>query len=81
MSLVAKTEGGNSNFVPVPTGMHLARCYRIIDLGTQESTYMGNVKQLHKLDLANYIHHSDYKKAGIVLPHANHIRVACPLEG
>ena len=40
-----------------------------------------NVKQFHKLDLAKYIHHSDYRKAGIVLPQANHIRVACPLEG
>jgi SNF2 family DNA or RNA helicase len=40
-----------------------------------------NVKNFHKLDLSIYIHHSDYKKAGIVLPQANHIRVACHLEG
>ncbi len=40
-----------------------------------------NVKQFHKLDLSKYIHHSDYKKAGIVLPQATHIRVSCPLEG
>jgi hypothetical protein len=59
MSLVAKTEGSNSNFVPVPTGMHLARCYRIIDLGTQESTYMGNVKQLHKVMFQFEVHSED----------------------
>ena len=59
MSLVAKTEGGNSNFVPVPIGMHLARCYRIIDLGTQESTYMGNVKQLHKVMFQFEVHSED----------------------
>jgi len=47
MGLVAKAEEGSS-FIPVPPGMHLARCYRIVDLGTQESTYMGNVKHVHR---------------------------------
>lgn len=59
MSLVAKTEGSAGNFIPVPTGMHLARCYRIIDLGTQESTYMGNVKQLHKVMFQFEVHSED----------------------
>jgi hypothetical protein len=40
-------------------GMHLARCYRIIDLGTQESTYMGNVKQLHKVMFQFEVHSED----------------------
>ena len=57
MSLIAKGEG--SSFIPVPTGMHLARCYRIIDLGTQESTYMGNVKQLHKVMFQFEVHSED----------------------
>lgn len=56
MSLVAKSE---SSFVPVPTGMHLARCYRIIDLGTQESTYMGTVKNLHKVMIQFEVHGED----------------------
>ena len=56
MSLVAKSE---SSFVPVPTGMHLARCYRIIDLGTQESTYMGSVKNLHKVMIQFEVHGED----------------------
>jgi len=47
-------------------------------LGYYEPEY--NIKQFNKLDLSKYIHYSDYKKAGIVLPKANHIRVACPLE-
>ena len=59
MSLGAKTGGSSSNFIPVPTGMHLARCYRIIDLGTQESTYMGNVKQLHKAMFQFEVHSED----------------------
>lgn len=58
MSLVAKSES-SGNFIPVPTGMHLARCYRIVDLGTQKSEYMGNVKQLHKMMLQFEVHGED----------------------
>ncbi len=37
MSLIAKSksQGEVGEFIPVPVGMHLARCYRIADLGTQ----------------------------------------------
>jgi len=38
-----------SSFTPVASGLHLARCYRIIDLGTQKSEFDGNVKFLRKL--------------------------------
>lgn len=30
-----------SNFTPPPAGMHIARCYRLIDLGTQPKSYLG----------------------------------------
>lgn len=60
MGLIAKsTEGSGSNFVPVPPGMHLARCYRIVDLGTQKTEYMGNVKQLHKVMFQFEVHSED----------------------
>lgn len=49
-------EGGGSNFEVAPTGMHLARCYRIIGLGTQKSEYMGEVKYLPKVMLGWEIH-------------------------
>ena len=49
-------EGGASNFELAPTGMHLARCYRIIDLGTQKTEFKGEVKYLHKLMLGWEIH-------------------------
>jgi hypothetical protein len=39
--------------------MHLARCYRIIDLGTQESTYMGNIKHLPKVMFQFEVHSED----------------------
>ncbi|NDB59064.1 hypothetical protein EB001_11495 [bacterium] len=59
MGLVVKSTESNSTFVPVPTGMHLARCYRIIDLGTQESTYMGNIKHLPKVMFQFEVHSED----------------------
>ena len=41
MSIIV--ESSQSTFKPVPAGMHLARLYRIIDLGTQENKFEGKV--------------------------------------
>ena len=38
-----------SNFMPVPAGTHLGICYRVIDLGTQSTTFKGEQKQAHKV--------------------------------
>lgn len=57
MSFVVENGGGN--FERCPSGMHLARCYRIIDLGTQKSEYMGQTKYLHKIMLGWEIHGTD----------------------
>ena len=46
MGITAKAD---SNFVSAPIGMHLARCYRVIDLGTQKTSYKGTEKFLHKI--------------------------------
>ena len=54
MSFYVEDKGGN--FERCPAGMHLARCYRIIDLGTQKSEYMGQIKYLHKIMLGWEIH-------------------------
>ena len=54
MAFIVKESGGN--FESTPSGMHLARCYRIVDLGTQKSEYMGQVKYLHKIMLGWEIH-------------------------
>jgi len=53
MSFIVEDKG---NFEATPSGMHLARCYRIIDLGTQKSEYMGQIKYLHKIMLGWEIH-------------------------
>ena len=57
MALIAKE--GEGNFTPVPPGMHLARCYRVVDLGTQKSEYLGTVKHLRKVMLQFEVHGED----------------------
>lgn len=47
MALIAS--GSNKDFKPVPEGNHTARCYHIVDLGTQESTYDGESRLAHKV--------------------------------
>lgn len=47
MSLIAT--GTNKEFKPVPEGNHTARCFRIVDLGTQKTTYQGEEKLGHKI--------------------------------
>lgn len=54
MSFYVEDKGGD--FERCPPGIHLARCYRIIDLGTQKSEYMGQTKYLHKVMLGWEIH-------------------------
>lgn len=57
--IVSSTGGSNSDFKPVPPGMHLARCYRIIDLGTQTSEYQGKINHLRKVLVGFEVHGED----------------------
>ena len=57
MSLYAEDTG--TNFKPIPPGLHLARCYRIIDLGTQKSEYEGSIKFLRKVQFTWEAHGDD----------------------
>ena len=59
MSLIAKAESSGGSFTPVPPGLHLARCYRIVDTGTQKSTYMGQEKKLRKIMIQFEVHSID----------------------
>lgn len=56
MLLSAQT---NTGFKPTPPGVYMGRCYRIIDLGTQETTWQGNVKHQPKVLLSWEIHGED----------------------
>jgi len=55
--IIVSAKGGN--FKPVPAGMHLARCYRIIDLGTQVSDYKGQINHLKKVMCQFEVHGED----------------------
>jgi hypothetical protein len=67
MALIAKESGGGGgDFTPVPQGMHLARCYRVVDLGTQETSYQGKVKNLAKVMLQFEVHGEDESGKPIV---------------
>ncbi len=56
--LIARASEGRS-FTPVPSGSHLARCYRIIDLGTQKTEWAGQVKLLQKVMFQFEVHSED----------------------
>lgn len=46
-----------ADFEQAPAGAHIAVCYRVVDLGTQDTTYMGQAKRQHLIliswELAN----------------------------
>jgi hypothetical protein len=51
MGFIAKDEGG-SNFKRVPSGVHIGRCYSLIDLGTQLSSGQYGEKMQHKVRIS-----------------------------
>lgn len=49
MGFIAKDNGGEGNFKKVPPGVYVARCYSLIDMGTQVSEGQYGVKESHKI--------------------------------
>lgn len=47
MGFIATNDGGN--FEMTPQGVHIARCFRMVDLGTQESEFQGQKKTQRKI--------------------------------
>ena len=45
-------EPNDKQFELPPAGTHLAACYRVVDLGTQDSSYNGQPKRQHKIMLS-----------------------------
>lgn len=58
MGLIASDNGG-SDFKKVPQGVHMARCYSIIDLGTQHIKSQHGDKMQHKIRIAWELHGED----------------------
>jgi len=50
---------GSGDFQIPPAGNHLARCYRIIDLGTQKTTWKGVEKAMKKVMITWELHGED----------------------
>lgn len=48
MALVL-AEKSTTSFQPAPEGSHPAICYRIVDIGTQASTFDGETRQVHQV--------------------------------
>lgn len=51
MGFIATDAGGNGNFKRVPAGVHIGRCYSLIDMGTQLTTGQYGEKLQHKIRL------------------------------
>jgi hypothetical protein len=49
MGFIATDAGGGNNFKRVPAGVHIGRCYSLIDLGTQLTDGQYGQKQQHKI--------------------------------
>lgn len=49
MGFIAKDSGGESNFKKVPPGVYVARCFSLIDLGTQTTDGQYGTKDQHKI--------------------------------
>lgn len=59
MSLNISEPKGGSDYVLPPAGSHLARCYRVIDLGTQKVTWQGFEKAQKKVMVVWELHGED----------------------
>jgi len=55
--LISEPKGGD--YVLPPVGNHLARCYRVIDLGTQKTTWQGVEKAQKKVMIVWELHGED----------------------
>lgn len=62
MALIAAATGG-SEFKQVPAGLHMARCFRVIDLGTQKSSWQGKEKWSRKVLIQWELHGEDEEGA------------------
>ena len=49
MGFIAKDSGDGGNFKRVPAGVHIGRCFSLIDLGTQLSSGQYGEKMQHKI--------------------------------
>lgn len=60
MPIIATNNGGGGDFAKAPEGTHVARCYRVIQLGTITKNILGQDKRIHEVridwELPNELH-------------------------
>lgn len=59
MSLIVKDDSQQSKYPQLSTGVHNARCIRVIDLGTQRNEYQGQVSWKRKVMITWEVHNKD----------------------
>lgn len=59
MALIASASSNGKTFEIVPSGNHLARCYQLIDLGTQQTEWKGKPKLQHQVLVYFEVHSED----------------------
>jgi hypothetical protein len=67
MSFYVENLSSATNFKNVPGGLHLARCYRIVDLGTQKSEYNGETSFKRKVMIGWELHGEDSNGAPLTI--------------
>ena len=67
-SFIVENNSEGGDFKLVPPGLHLARCYRIVDLGTQQIEYMGETKFQRKISIGWELHGCDEEGNDMVTP-------------
>jgi len=75
MSFIVENTSTGGDFTPVPAGLHLARCYRIVDLGTQQSEYMGEIKHQRKIMLGWELHGKDDEGNELMTSHGDPLAI------
>lgn len=60
--MIVSESAGGSSFTPCPPGSYLARCVRLVDLGTQQTDYQGETKTAHKVLLAFEVLDNDARR-------------------
>lgn len=61
------SDSGGGDFKQTPAGVHIGRCFKIVDLGTQEESYEGEAKLLPKVALYWELHGEDEEGNPLVI--------------
>ena len=72
MSLIVKDDSQQSKYPQLSTGVHNARCIRVIDLGTQRDEYKGEVSWKRKVMITWEVHNKDAEEPFEISKFYNH---------